>query len=173
VTPVRDPQPANRTGDDATTPQQAASKAQQLMERLKAGAPFGDLAADFSEDPDSAPRGGDLGFVPVSAIQKAPPQLRDAVLRKEPGTVTAVNIEGTQTIVLVVAHDEAGQKDLSMPAVREGITNTLRTRKEQLLRTAYLSAIRNNAVVVNHLAQRLVESQGAMPSLAPTAPGTP
>ena len=35
-----------------------------LMERLKAGTPFGDLAADFSEDPESAPRGGDLGFIP-------------------------------------------------------------------------------------------------------------
>ena len=31
------PQVANRTGDDATTPQAAGGKAQMLMERLKAG----------------------------------------------------------------------------------------------------------------------------------------
>ena len=62
VTPVRDPQVANRTGDDAATPQAAAEKVKMLMERLKAGASFGDLAMGYSEDPESrAPRGGDLG----------------------------------------------------------------------------------------------------------------
>ena len=55
VTPVRDAQVANRSGDDATTPQAAAAKVGQLMERLKGGASFGDLARDFSEDPESAP----------------------------------------------------------------------------------------------------------------------
>lgn len=171
ITPVRDPQIANRTGDDATTPQEAAQKAQMLMERLKGGASFGDLAADFSEDPQSAPRGGDLGFMPVSALQQAPPPLRDAVLKAKPGTVTTVSNNGAHTLVLVVAHETAGQKDPSMPEVKEAITSTLRGRREQLLRAAYLSAIRNDAVVVNHLAQKLVESQGKMPSLAPAAPG--
>ena len=46
VTPVRDPQIANRTGDDAATPQAAVAKVQMLMERLKNGAAFGDLARD-------------------------------------------------------------------------------------------------------------------------------
>jgi peptidyl-prolyl cis-trans isomerase SurA len=171
VTPARDPQVANRTGNDATTPQEAAAKAAMLMERLKAGATFGDVAADFSEDPDSAPRGGDLGVVPVSAIRQAPPQLRDAVLKAKPGTVTLVNLNGVQTIVLLVAREAAGQRDLSMPEVRDGITQTLRNRREQLLRAAYLGAIRNDAVVVNHLASRVVEGQGRLPNLAPTPPG--
>ncbi len=173
ITPVRDPEIANRTGDDATTPQEAGQKAQMLMARLKEGASFGDLAADFSEDPQSAPRGGDLGFMPVSALQQAPPPLRDAVLKAKPGTVNVVSNNGAHTIVLVVAHETAGQKDPSMPEVREAITSTLRGRREQMLRAAYLSAIRNDAVVVNHLAERLVESQGKMPSLAPAAPGKP
>lgn len=171
ITPVRDQQVANRTGDDATTPQEAAGKTQMLMERLKSGATFGELAADFSEDPQSAQRGGDLGFVPVSALQRAPPALRDAVLKVSPGSVRVVSIGGGHTIVLVVAKEAAGQRDPSMPEVREGITATLRGRKEQLLRAAYISAIRNDAVVVNHLARRLVESQGKMPSLMPAAPG--
>ena len=55
-----------------------------LMERLKAGASFGDLTADFSEDPESVQRGGDLGFVPVSTLQRAPQPLRDAALKSEP-----------------------------------------------------------------------------------------
>jgi len=172
ITPVRDAQITNRTGSDATTPQEAAAKLQMVMERLKAGAQFADVAADLSEDPESAPRGGDLGFVPLSALQKLPPQLRDAVLKGTPGSARVVSAGGAYTVVVVVAKDTAGQKDLSMPEVRAAITQTLRGRREQLLRTAFLSAIRNDAVVVNLIAKRLVETQGKMPSLAPAAPGT-
>jgi peptidyl-prolyl cis-trans isomerase SurA len=170
VTPVRDAQLANRTGDDATTPQAAAAKTQMLMQRLKEGTSFSDVAMDYSEDPESAPRGGDLGFVPVSSLKQAPPPLRDAVLTASPGTVRVVSAGGAHTIVLVVAHEKAGQRDLSMPTVRDGITSTLRGRKEQLLRAAYLTAVRSDAQVVNYLARRLVESQGKMPALAPAAP---
>ena len=138
ITPVREQQRANRTGDDASSPQEATAKAQMLMQRLKEGIAFGDLAADFSEDPESAQRGGDLGFVPISALAQAPPALRDAVLKSNPGTVQLVSQGGAHTIVLVVAKDKKGQKDLSMPEVKDGISSMLKNRKEQLLRAAYL-----------------------------------
>jgi peptidyl-prolyl cis-trans isomerase SurA len=163
VTPVRDPQLANRTGDDAATPQAALAKTQMLMERLKTGASFRDLAMDYSEDPESAQRGGDLGFVPVSRLKQAPPALRDAVLKVTPGSANVVSADGAHTIVLVVGHELAGQRDPSMPAVRDRITETLRARKEQLLRAAYLTTVRSDADVVNYLARRLVESQGKVP----------
>ncbi len=173
VTPVRDPEVANRTSDDATTPAEAARKAQMLMERLKAGTAFSELAADFSEDPQSAQRGGDLGFVAASGLKNAPPLLRDAVLKLTPGTVSLVSLGGAHTIVLLVAREDAGQRDLSMPGVRDGITATLRGRQEQLLRTAYLVTARGDATVVNLMARRLLESQGKPPGLAPKAPGAP
>ena len=172
ITPVRDARIANRTGNDATTPEEAAVKVRTVMDRLKGGAPFADVAADLSEDPESAPRGGDLGFVPVSALQQAPPALRDAVLNGTPGSARLLSGGGAHTVVLVLAKDPAGQKDLSMPEVKDAITQGLRTRREQLLRAAYLGAIRNDAVVVNLIARRLVESQGKLPSVAPAAPGT-
>ena len=164
VTPVRDPQLANRTGDDATSPQAAAAKVQMLMERLKAGASFGDLAVGYSEDPESAQRGGALGLVPMSRLKQAPPPLRDAVLQSPAGTVKVVSMGGAHSLILVVSHEPAGQRDLSMPAVKERITTGLRGRKEQLLRTAYLTAARTDADVVNYLARRVVESQGKVPA---------
>ena len=169
ITPVRDQQRTNRTGDDAGSPQEATAKAQMLMQRLKEGLAFGDLAADYSEDPESAQRGGDLGFVPISAMAQAPPALRDAVLQSNPGTVKLVGQGGAYTIVLVVAKDKKGQKDLSMPEVKDGISSMLKNRKEQLLRAAYLSALRNDAVVVNVLAKQIVDAGGkveAMPKAA-------
>lgn len=172
ITPERANQQVNRSGNDAGTPQEAQAKAQMLVERLKAGAPFAQLAADFSENPQSGQRGGDLGFIPVSTLRQQPPALRDAALNSPVGSVRLVSIQGVHTIVAVIARDTAGQKDPSMPAVRDMITNTLKGRREQLLRAAYLNALRNDAAVVNHLADRIVEAQGkALPTLAPAAPG--
>ncbi len=170
ITPVREQQVGNASGDDATTPQEADAKLRMLTERLKAGASFRDLAVGFSEDPSSAPRGGDLGLIPVSKLKQAPPQLRDAVLNKEPGSVNVVSAGGAHTIVLVLAHEQAGQRDLSMPEVKTGITNTLKGRRDQLLRAAYLTSVRQDTPVVNYLARRLVESKGTAPSVLPAPP---
>ena len=167
VTPAREARLANTTGDDAKTPQEATAKVQMLMERLKGGASFQDLAMRYSEDPESAPRGGDLGLVPLSRLKQAPQALRDAVLNRAPGSVNVASGGGAYTLVLVASHEQAGQRDLSTPGLRERITETLRARKDQLLRSAYLTAARSDAVVVNYLARRLVESKGAMPSLQP------
>ncbi|MDR1988868.1 MAG: peptidylprolyl isomerase [Acidobacteriaceae bacterium] len=163
VTPVREPQITNASGDDAQTPQQATAKIQMLMDRLKAGATFNDLAIGYSEDPESAPRGGDLGFVPVSRLKQAPPQLRDAILNKEPGTVNVVNLGGAYTLVLVAGHEQAGQRDLSTPGVKDQITQALKTRKEQLLHTAYLLNLRADAQVTNYLARKVLDTATAKP----------
>ena len=163
VTPQREPQIANRTGDDAATPQAAAAKVSMLMERLKGGAPFADLARDYSEDPQTAPRGGDLGLVPLSAIEKAPPLLREAATKTTIGSARVVSEGGAHTIVFVVAREPAGQRDLSSPGVRDRITNALKASREQLMRSAYLAAARSDADVTNYLARRVVESQGKPP----------
>lgn len=168
ITPVREAQRTNRTGSDAASPQEATAKAQMIMQRLKDGTPFGDLAADLSEDPESAQRGGDLGFVPVSALNQAPPQLRDAVMKSNPGNVQLVSNGGAHTIVLTVAKDKAGQKDLSMPEVKEGITSMIKGRREQLLRASYLTNLRNDATVVNVLAKQVVAAGGKVPAGAAT-----
>lgn len=174
VTPVPDQGINNRSGNDAGTPEQAAQKAQMLMERLKSGAQFDDLARDFSEDTQSAPRGGDLGFVPISALREAPAPLRDAVLKSEVGTVTGVSVGGAHSLVLVVAKEKAGQRDLSTPNVRDGITSQLKQRKEALMRTAYLTAIRSEATVQNVIARKVLDAPaGQLPGVMPKAPGQP
>ena len=114
---------------------------------------------------ESAQRGGDLGFVPMSALAQAPPALRDAVLQSNPGTVKLVSQGGAHTIVLIVAKDKKGQKDLSMPEVKEGISSTLKSRKEQLLRARLSLGLRNDATVINVLAKQIVEAGGKVPAL--------
>ena len=171
ITPVKEPQITNRRGDDATTVEEASRKVQTLMERLREGVDFATVAAEYSEDPQTAPQGGDLGFVPLSALKQAPAPLRDAVLKATPGSVQQVSANGAHTLVLLVARENAGQRDLSTPGVKDGIQQQIKGRKEQLMRTAYLTAARADADVTNYLARQIVDAQGSVPSLAPTAPG--
>jgi len=173
VTPVPEPQLANRKGHDATSQQAADAKLQMLMTQLQGGAEFGELAMDYSEDPQTAPRGGDLGFVPLSQLNQAPPLLRDAVLKTNVGSVSKVSSGGAHSLVLVVAKEEAGQRDLSMPGVKDGIMTNIRNQRTALLRNAYLTAARADASVTNYLARQVVQSTGKAPaaSLLPPAPG--
>jgi hypothetical protein len=173
VTQVREPQITNRTGSDAINEDTAAVKVNMLMARLKNGESFAELARDYSEDPQSAPMGGDIGLVPISQLKQAPQPLRDAVLKKTPGTVSIASVNGVHTLVLVVAHAPAGQRDLSTPGVSDQITQELRTRKEQLMRAAFLMSARDDANVVNYLARRIVELRGDVPPGTAPAPIAP
>ena len=171
ITPVKEPQITNRRGDDASTPDEASRKVQMVLERLREGVDFSTVAAEYSEDPQTAPQGGDLGFVPLSALKQAPAPLRDAVLKATPGSVQQVSASGAHTLVLLVARENAGQRDLATPGVKDGIMQQIKERKEQLMRTAYLTAARADAAVTNYLARQIVDAQGSVPSLAPIAPG--
>jgi hypothetical protein len=51
--------------------------------------------------------------------------------------------------------------------VQQSIRDTLRNRKEQLLRVAYLTTARDEAHVVNYLARQVLESAGKLPSGEP------
>lgn len=172
VTPGKDPQLRNRMNDDAGSAAEASRKVAMLVERLKGGADFGDLAMDFSEDPQSAPQGGDLGFVPASALARVPPALREAVLKMQPGNINTVNVGANYTILALVSKEPAGQRDLNTPTVKDGIRDLLQTRKQELLRTAYIAAARADAKITHYLARQVVDAQAKVPaSLALTSPG--
>jgi hypothetical protein len=71
---------------------------------------------------------------------------------------------GAFTIVLVVAKEPAGQRDLTTPGLKDQITTQLKARREQLLRAAYLTALRTDATITNYLARRVVQAKGAAPT---------
>jgi hypothetical protein len=154
--------------DDAGTPEEAKKKVDMLLAKLKSGAQFAPLAMDYSEDPASVDQGGDLGFHPASDFARAPQAIKDAVLNGQPGSLNMVSANGAYTIVLLVAHEPAGQRELSSPAVHDGIRNMLQQRKEQLLRVAYLTVARNQAKIENHLAESVVNGQAKAGAAATT-----
>ena len=171
VTPVRDPLIRNRKNDDATTVDEAKKKFEMLKARLNAGASFGELAADYSEDPQTAPQGGDLGIITESQLSRVPPQLRDVIVRTTPGNVGAATAGGGYTLVAVISKDAAGPRDLNSPGMHDTIKSALHDRKAQLLRAAYLADLRGSATVVNYAAKRILATHGQPPALTPGAPG--
>ena len=64
-----------------------AAKAQALLDQLKAGANFADLARQASEDTATAANGGDLGWFPHDA-PLMPPQVLDAAFALQAGEIS-------------------------------------------------------------------------------------
>ena len=94
------------------------------------------------------------------------------MIKAQPGSVSVVRMEGGYTIVALVAK-QAGRPARPQHArsARRHHGRRCGADAKQLLRTAYVETIRNKATVVNHIARRIVESQGKLPpALAPTAP---
>jgi peptidyl-prolyl cis-trans isomerase SurA len=164
ITPRPDPTVYNRKNDKATNEAEAGRKAAMLAQKLDAGADFAELAMDYSEDP-SASTGGDLGFEPQSAFNKSDPVLKKAVLSLKAGQVTQPihTKDGGYVILKLIAKESAGQRELSDAQVQQAIRDGLRTRKEQLLRSAYLIEARDEAHVTNYLARQILESSGKLP----------
>ena len=131
-----------------------------LVARIRQGEDFVMLAQNFSEDPSSATNGGDLGFVPESALDKANPEIRKAVQTVSPGQVTPIvkTSEGYR-VFKIYSKEPAGQRELTDPRVQQNIRETLINRKDQLLKAAYYEVARNEAKVVNYFANRIVGSK--------------
>ncbi len=174
VTPRKDPQVRNRKNDDATTEAEARRKVAMLVGRLNGGADFAQLAMDYSEDPVTAATGGDLGYIPESALSQSDQALKKVVLGLRPGQVSGVvALRDNYRILKLLAREAPGQRELSDPQVQQSIRDTLRNRKEQLLRAAYIAVARDNARVVNYLARQIVESAGKLPEATKTTPPQP
>jgi peptidyl-prolyl cis-trans isomerase SurA len=153
VTPAPDSNVRNLKRDKAANEEQARRKVQMLEARLRQGEDFAALAQNYSEDPNSAPNGGDMGFVPESALVNADADTRKAILTLLPGQVsTPIRTPVGYRILKVMARVPAGQRELNDPKVQQDIRETLRNRKEQLLRNAYVDACRNDAEVTNQFA---------------------
>lgn len=158
VTPSPDPSIRNLKSDKAQNDDQARKKIQMLLTRLKNGEDFIMLAQNFSEDPESAPNGGDLGFIAESSLEKANVELRKMVMQLQPGQLSPVirTPEGYR-ILKVISKEPAGQRDLNDPRVQQTIRETLLNRKDTLLKAAYYERARNEAKVVNYYAASILE----------------
>ena len=173
VTPRKEQQIRNRKNDDATNEAEAQRKVKMLTDRLNSGADFAQLAMDYSEDANTAGTGGDLGYVPESALNQSDPALKKVVVGLKAGQVSQpIQVQpkdGPRILILkLITRESPGLRGIAEPQVQQTIRDTLRNRKEQLLRLAYLAIARDGARVTNFLAEQVIEAAGKLPDAAKT-----
>jgi peptidyl-prolyl cis-trans isomerase SurA len=147
---------------------EARKKIEMISNKLDSGDDFATLAMNYSEDPETANNGGDLGMAPESALKSADPATRDAVMKLKPGQYTPVipvlNTANHQPyaymIVKLIAKEPAGQRDLNDPRVQQAIRQQLRDRREQLLKAAYYESLRDDAKIENYYADEILKNAG-------------
>jgi peptidyl-prolyl cis-trans isomerase SurA len=145
----------------------ARKKIQMIENRLDSGEDFATVAMNYSEDPSTAGNGGDMGFIPESAI-KSDPSAREIVSKLKAGQSSSVipvmdsatrQVAGFR-VVKLLAREPAGQRELSDPRVQQTIREQLRGRREQLLKAAYYEVVRSEARVDNYYAQQILKNAG-------------
>ena len=146
---------------------EARKKMQMIQNRLDSGEDFATVAMSYSEQPETAQNGGDLGFIPESSL-KTDKVAYDAINKLKPGQYTAVlpvldpsakGVFGFR-IVKLMSREVAGQRELKDPRVQQAIREQLRDRREQLLKEAYYETIRNQAKIDNYFAEDILKQAG-------------
>ncbi|MGD0628598.1 MAG: SurA N-terminal domain-containing protein [Terracidiphilus sp.] len=162
------PQTGNLQNNKATDAVDAKNKIEALHKKLENGEDFGAVAMNFSEDKDFASNGGEMGFVPDSALhQAATSEVYDAITRLKPGQYTDVlPMNGGAitkskpigyAIYKLISREAAGQRTLTDVRVQASIRGSLREVNAQLLRTAYQEVLRDDAKVHNYLADQILK----------------
>jgi peptidyl-prolyl cis-trans isomerase SurA len=162
VTPVADPVIQNTQNDDAKTPADAQQKALRLLRQIQGGSDFAMTAQQFSEDPTSAPNGGDLSFQPLQALEGIDPRLTQVVQRMRVGETFPQVVETRfgYHVIKLIERDAGGQKDLTDPRVQADVRQVIFNRKDQTLKAAFSETIRNRADISNFMAQRILDNSG-------------
>jgi len=156
----------NLQNSKATTPDDAKKKIAAVKSRLDAGEDFGTLAMNFSENPQTAPNGGDMGMLPESQL-RSNPSLFAAISKLKAGQNTEIipfpdptdpKKVGGYAIFRLLERAAAGQRDLSDPRVQQQIRQQLRDSRSQLLKGAYFEMVRDQAKVENFLAEQIFKN---------------
>ena len=103
----------------------AKAKAEDILQKLKAGADFGKLAAQYSDDPGTRDKGGDLGYFNRGEMVKP---FEDAAFKLKPGQMEIVESQFGYHVIRV--------EDIKAPHV-DSINDARAVSKEELDRRKF------------------------------------
>ncbi|MGD0546467.1 MAG: SurA N-terminal domain-containing protein [Terracidiphilus sp.] len=165
--------PAQQTGNlqnsKASNDADARKKIQDLRQQLVSGQDFGTLAMNYSENPDTAANGGDMGFIQESQLHQDP-DVYNAVSKLKQGEITEVlpaydgagpgrRVMG-YAIYKLIEREPAGQRELNDPRVQQVIRQGLRDGHAQLLQNAYFEVLHNESKIHNFFAEQILKQGG-------------
>jgi len=112
-----------KAGKDAgeTDKASALNKAKDIVEKIKAGKDFAELANEFSEDPGTKGRGGDLGYFSRGKMVKP---FEDAAFSLEPGSISEI-VETKYGYHIIRLEDRKPEEAQSLKEVKDRIKKKL------------------------------------------------
>lgn len=162
-------------GDTTTDDQSARLKANDIINRLKAGQDFAQLARENSED-QSKFQGGDLGYLTEDDLKQAFGEQTAAAI------MTQVQIGGLATAqsqgkLFILKVQDKSDKDepltLDSPGVRQQVADALVNNRKQLLTASYQAIAMNEAKIENYLAKKVVDNPNELSGARPAGASTP
>jgi parvulin-like peptidyl-prolyl isomerase len=166
--------PANNgQADDAIGDAQAEQKIKAIHEQLKGGADFATIASQRSEDPNSAIRGGALGFATEAQLKQifpTKPELQQRLMSMSTGQYTEpIKDPGSSRWYVIKVNNKIEQaRNLSLNDVRANIINSITQQRQGLLLNALLLVVVNEAGVKNYLAERIVATPQTIVEMRPS-----
>ena len=136
---------------------EAEEKAKQIKERIEKGEDFAKLAKEFSDDPGTKNRGGELGFF---AKGRMVPEFEAAAFALKPGEVSdPVKTAFGYHIIQTLEKKSAKQKEFNQ--VKEQIRQMLKREKERKLMDKMIAELKKeHKVTIN---KELLSKQGGNP----------
>jgi len=143
-------------GEEPDELEAARSRAQSVLERIREGAAFADVALEVSEDEASRESGGDLGFVPPDELA---PTLREAAENLEPGQVSEV-LEDDAGFHLVRLEGRRSADRRSFDEVRDELARELLVERRAEARARELAEALRTAVAEGQSLEAAAREQG-------------
>ena len=168
--------------DDAKNETDAKLKIDNVYQQLKGGASFADVARARSEDYNTVPNGGDIGFATEEDLKgnNFPAEVVSSFFGSmQVGDYTQpTRFSSGKWYIFKLAAKRLQTENLTLesPGVRQQITQGLTNQRKQILNAALMETALNEARIVNNLATNMLNNPsnlGLRPAGASSGQATP
>ncbi|MCA6069591.1 MAG: SurA N-terminal domain-containing protein [Endomicrobium sp.] len=132
-----------RKGADETTVKAAQSKIATIKKELQKQA-FADIATQYSEDPVSKTRNGDLGIVVKGDLA---PSINEIVFSMKVGDYTKDPIRTDDGYYFIKVEEKRAKQDMTFADVKNFISTVLHTANEREAFADYINALKSKASI--------------------------
>jgi len=164
------------TRNDAKSDAEAKLKIDNINQQLKGNADFATVARAQSEDANSVPRGGDVGFANEDLLKQNgfPADLISKFFTMQAGDKTEpVRFADGKWYIFKLEEKRLQTENLTLesPGVRPQITQALTKQRSDILNTALLEVSTNESKIVNNMAGTMLNNPSNL-GLRPASGGT-
>lgn len=131
---------------DQSQKDEARGKIEQVLQRLRTGDDFENLAKEVSEDNNSKENGGDLGYISKGQVPQA---FEDAAFALNKDEISDI-VETGSGYHIIKLTDKTDARTISYEEVKNDIIESLKTSKVNDAVSNYIIELRNRSTIVTY-----------------------